>query len=649
MTMTALLNRSGLWWSEALHVFTSAAVNYLPKVRILCRSIRQHHPEAVIHLALADERPKWLRTEDEPFDSILGIERLGIPDYRNWTFTHSIVELSTAIKPFALKHLLQLPDCGTVLYFDPDMALFSRVDDILETLKRSNLALTPHQTKPEQTMEAIFDNEVASLKHGIFNLGFIGVSNTAEGRRFTDWWSQRTYSLCWADVENGLFTDQKWVNFAPVFFDGVAIVKSSRHNVATWNLTTRPHDRQLRVRRSSRRRAARLLSLHGLRQRRASDHGDQECAGEPGRAGADLVVRGRDCDCRSRSDQRVALGVRAVLRRHPIEPAHRRIYRDRSDLQKAFPEPYDAANPRSSFLGWCQSEGVLRHPEWFGNGGKLPGSSRLRTSVSLPMALRLFRLALSPKSGKALRSRAKAVLKREGLGGVRAAAPWTSHSMIDVIIPVYKGLWQTRRCIESVLANRQATTFEIVAVDDASPEADITSYLDDLAAARRITLARNERNLGFVQSVNRGMSLHAERDVVLLNSDTEVANDWLDRLCRSAYAYPDVGTVTPFSNNATICSYPFEGWTGGVPGTLGVAELDRLFASTNAGRTVDLPTAVGFCMLIRRACLDRIGPFDAERFGSRLRRGERFLHARGGRRLAQRARRRRVRLSRGRR
>jgi hypothetical protein len=107
--------------TEALHVFTSAAVNYLPKVRILCRSIRKHHPEAVIHLALADERPEWLRTEDEPFDSILGIERLGIPDYRNWTFTHSIVELSTAIKPFALKHLLQLPDCGTVLYFDPDV------------------------------------------------------------------------------------------------------------------------------------------------------------------------------------------------------------------------------------------------------------------------------------------------------------------------------------------------------------------------------------------------------------------------------------------------------------------------------------------------------------------------------------------------
>jgi GT2 family glycosyltransferase len=187
--------------------------------------------------------------------------------------------------------------------------------------------------------------------------------------------------------------------------------------------------------------------------------------------------------------------------------------------------------------------------------------------------------------------------------------------VIDVIIPIYKGLAQTRRCIDSVLGSAQAAAFEIVAVDDASPDPDIVRCLDELAGRGRITLLRNESNLGFVRSVNRGMALHADRDVVLLNSDTEVANDWLDRLHRCAHGRPDIGTVTPFSNNATICSYPFEGWRGGVPGTLGLAALDRLFAATNAGQTADLPTAVGFCMYIRRACLDRLGMFDAERFG----------------------------------
>ncbi len=187
--------------------------------------------------------------------------------------------------------------------------------------------------------------------------------------------------------------------------------------------------------------------------------------------------------------------------------------------------------------------------------------------------------------------------------------------MIDVIIPVYKGLGPTRRCIESVLTHRQADALEVVAVDDATPEPEIAAYLDGLAASGRVALIRHRENRGFVEAVNAGMSLHPDRDVVLLNSDTEVANDWLDRLAAAGRRSPDIGTVTPFSNNATICSYPFDGWTGGVPGTLGLERLDRLFASTHAGVSVDLPTGVGFCMFIRRDCLAAMGLFDARRFG----------------------------------
>ena len=187
--------------------------------------------------------------------------------------------------------------------------------------------------------------------------------------------------------------------------------------------------------------------------------------------------------------------------------------------------------------------------------------------------------------------------------------------MIDVIVPVYKGFEQTRRCVESVLANRGRAGFELVLVDDASPDAAIRDYLDAVAAQGRATLLRNPANQGFVHSVNRGMAQHADRDVVLLNSDTEVAGDWLDRLHACAHRAADIATATPFSNNATICSYPFEGWSGQVPGTLGLAGLDRLFATTNAARAVDIPTAVGFCMYLRRDALAALGAFDAERFG----------------------------------
>ena len=347
---------------NALHVFTCAAVNYLPKVRILCRSIREHHPEARIHLALADERPQWLGTAGEPFDSILEIATLGIPDWRPWTFVHSIVELSTAIKPFALRRLLALPDCTTVLYFDPDMVLFSRVDDILATLETSNLALTPHQTKPDETLEAILDNEVASLKHGIFNLGFIGVRNTAEGRRFADWWAQRTQYFCRAEIANGLFTDQKWINFAPVFFDGVAILKSPRHNVATWNLTTR--------RMSGDRAAGFTVDGEPL--------GFYHFTGFD--SGAHRIMAVKNAAASAAVHDLITWYAREIeVAEHdpvskwpwafghfsdgtPIERVHRWLYRENPDLQKAFPDPYDARPGQPTFLSWCDTEGRLRYP-----------------------------------------------------------------------------------------------------------------------------------------------------------------------------------------------------------------------------------------------------------------------------------------------
>lgn len=188
-------------------------------------------------------------------------------------------------------------------------------------------------------------------------------------------------------------------------------------------------------------------------------------------------------------------------------------------------------------------------------------------------------------------------------------------STVDIVIPAYRGLESTRLCIESVLASPLRTAHALVVVDDASPEPALSRYLDALAEQGRITLLRNEHNLGFVQSVNRGMSLHPERDVVLLNSDTEVANDWLDRLRACAYREPRIATATPFSNNATICSYPVFCDENALPDGLGLAALDATFKRVNSGKSLPIPTAVGFCMYIKRACLDDLGLFDAERFG----------------------------------
>ena len=186
---------------------------------------------------------------------------------------------------------------------------------------------------------------------------------------------------------------------------------------------------------------------------------------------------------------------------------------------------------------------------------------------------------------------------------------------IDVIVPVYRGLDHTRDCIESVLCSIPDAHHHLVVIDDASPEPAVAAYVAALADTAGVTVLRNATNRGFVVTVNRGMALHPERDVVLLNSDTRVAGGWLARLARCAYSRPRVATVTPFSNSATVCSYPFDGWCGGIPGTLGLERLDALFARELSGESRELPTAVGFCMYIRRDALTATGPFDEERFG----------------------------------
>lgn len=185
---------------------------------------------------------------------------------------------------------------------------------------------------------------------------------------------------------------------------------------------------------------------------------------------------------------------------------------------------------------------------------------------------------------------------------------------VAVVIPVYRGLDETRRCLRTVLDHAEDLPREIIVIDDCSPEPALSDYLRELAAKGSITLLRNETNRGFVASVNRGMAAAGDRDVILLNSDTEVPPGWLTRLAGHAYAAPRIGTVTPFSNNATICSWPsIHG--GPLPSGRTTAEMDTAFHAANRGRQVDLPTAVGFCMYIRRDCLDAVGCFDEATFG----------------------------------
>lgn len=185
---------------------------------------------------------------------------------------------------------------------------------------------------------------------------------------------------------------------------------------------------------------------------------------------------------------------------------------------------------------------------------------------------------------------------------------------VDVVIPVYAGHDETVACIDSVLRAVNRTRREIIVVDDCGPEPRLREALGAYERAGAITLVINPRNLGFPSAANNGMSVHSDRDVILLNSDTLVPHGWIDRLRDAAYRAGNIGSVTPLSNRATICSYPESNKDNDLPAEMHWEQLDALCAEVNDRRLVEIPTAVGFCAYLRRAMLRETGLLHTERW-----------------------------------
>lgn len=187
---------------------------------------------------------------------------------------------------------------------------------------------------------------------------------------------------------------------------------------------------------------------------------------------------------------------------------------------------------------------------------------------------------------------------------------------VCIIVPVYNAFRETEACLSSVLKHSPASC-RVLVIDDCSSQGTLAEFLPaQILKDGRVTLLRNEKNLGFVKTCNRGMlELSGASDVILLNSDTEVTARWVEKLERAARSRPEIATVTPLTNNGTICSYPrFCRDNELVPGM----DLDRfadLVEEVSAREYPQLPTCVGFCTFIKRAAIDTLQGFDGEAFG----------------------------------
>jgi GT2 family glycosyltransferase/glycosyltransferase involved in cell wall biosynthesis len=184
---------------------------------------------------------------------------------------------------------------------------------------------------------------------------------------------------------------------------------------------------------------------------------------------------------------------------------------------------------------------------------------------------------------------------------------------IDIIIPVYNGYDDMILCMESIQKYTDLTKHRIILVNDKSPDERILPLLQSYVADG-IELIDSKENEGFSASVNKGMQYSTDKDVILLNSDTIVTRGWVEKIQKCAYSKREIGTVTPLSNAATLCSYPVFCQDNCIPADCTIDELADVVERSSFHHYPQITVAVGFCMFIKREVIDAVGLFDAKTF-----------------------------------
>ncbi|MDO8361478.1 MAG: glycosyltransferase family 4 protein [Actinomycetota bacterium] len=228
-----------------MHAVTIVARNYLPQARVLAASFRSHHPEVPFSTVVIDGIEADRATTG--VGQVVLVADLGLPtaEWHAMAAIYTVMEFATAVKAAAVRHLLRTAVAAhtdvppAVIYLDPDIQVMQPLTEVFAAAASGGIALTPHVLQP-MPRDGLTPDEMVIRHAGVFNLGFIGVG--ADALPFLDWWHDRLRTDCVVDLPNALFTDQRWVDWAPALFPTV-VLRNPGLNVAYWNLHERPLSR----------------------------------------------------------------------------------------------------------------------------------------------------------------------------------------------------------------------------------------------------------------------------------------------------------------------------------------------------------------------------------------------------------------------
>ncbi len=217
-----------------LAIFTIVSNNYMPQARALMEGVRRHYPGSALFVCLGDRALD--RRVDAPHDTeILLAAEIGVPAFEHFAFRYGPTEFHTALKPFVFRYLLRERGFGQAIYFDPDILVFAPSEGVLAKLRTgASIVVTPHLSRPVASRPG--PNELAILRAGVFNLGFLAANASEEALGFIDWWAERLQFDCRNEPHEGVFVDQKFMDLLPCYAPNFAVERSPGANLAYWNL-----------------------------------------------------------------------------------------------------------------------------------------------------------------------------------------------------------------------------------------------------------------------------------------------------------------------------------------------------------------------------------------------------------------------------